>query len=44
VTSTNASYSAVEEFALRRGSAMRFDFGQITRRLFLDACDALTYA
>jgi len=44
VTSTNASYSAIEEFALRRGSAMRFDFGQITRRLFLDACDALTYA
>lgn len=44
VTSTNASYQAQEDFVLRRGSAMRWDFGQITRRLFLDAHDVLTYA
>lgn len=44
VTSTNASYQAQEDFVLRRGSAMRYDFGQITRRLFLDAHDVLTYA
>jgi len=44
VTSTNASYQAQEDFVLRRGSALRYDFGQITRRLFLDACDVLTYA
>lgn len=44
VTSTNASYSAVEAFALRRASAMRFDFGQIVRRLFTDAHQVLTYA
>lgn len=44
VTSTNASYQAQEDFVLRRGSAMRYDFGQITRRLFLDAFDVLTYA
>ena len=44
VTSTNASYQAQEDFVLRRGSALRYDFGQITRRLFLDAFDVLTYA
>ena len=44
VTSTNASYSAQEDFVLRRGSAMRFDFGQILRRLFVDAYAVLTYA
>jgi len=44
VTSTNASYSAQEDFVLRRGSAMRMDFGQILRRLFVDAYAVLTYA
>ena len=44
VTSTNASYSAVEDFVLRRGHAMRYDFGQVVRRLFLDAFDVLTYS
>ena len=44
VTSTNASYSAQEDFVLRRGSAMRMDFGQIIRRLFVDAFAVLTYA
>jgi len=44
VTSMNASYQAQEDFVLRRGSALRYDFGQITRRLFLDAFDVLTYA
>ena len=44
VSSTSSSYTAQEDFVLRRGSAMRWDFGQITRRLFLDACDVLTYA
>ena len=44
VTSTNASYQAQEDFLLRRGSAMRWDFGQVVRRLFTDAFDVLTYA
>ena len=44
VTSTNASYQAQEDFVLRRGSAMRFDFGNIVRRLFDDAFEVLTYA
>lgn len=43
VSSTNASYQAQEDFVLRRGSAMRFDFGQIVRRLFTDAFEVLTY-
>lgn len=42
ITSTSASYSAQENFVLRRASAMRFDYGQITRRLFDDAFDVLT--
>ena len=44
VTSTNASYQAQEDFVLRRGSAMRFDFGQICRRLYNDAFEVMTYA
>ena len=44
VTSTNASYQAQEDFVLRRGSAMRFDFGQICRRIFTDAVEVMTYA
>lgn len=44
VSSVNAAYSAQEDFVLRRGSAMRFDFGTACRRLFNDAYDVLTYA
>lgn len=44
VNSTNASYKAQEDFVLRRGSAMRFDFGTICRRLFNDAFEVMTYA
>lgn len=42
VTSSNASYEAQEEFVLRRGSAMRFDYGSITRRLYDEAYEVLT--
>jgi len=44
VSSTNAAYSAQEDFVLRRAHAMRWDFGQIVRRLFTDAFEVLTYA
>ena len=44
VSSTNADYQAQEDFVLRRGTAMRWDFGQIVRRLFVDAHEVLTYA
>lgn len=44
VTSTNASYQAQEDFVLRRGSAMRFDAGSLSRRLYNDAFEVLTYA
>lgn len=43
VTSTNASYQAQEEFVLRRGSAMRFDYGTLSRRLYDDAFEVLTF-
>ena len=44
VTSTNASYQAIEDFVLRRGSAMRWDTGSICRRLYIEAFEVLTYA
>lgn len=44
VTSSNASYQAQEDFVLRRGHAMRFDYGSICRRLFADAWEVLTFA
>jgi hypothetical protein len=44
VTSTNATYQAQEDFALRRGSAMRFDYGTISRRMQNDAFEVITYA
>jgi hypothetical protein len=44
VTSTNASYQAQEEFVLRRSTAMRFDYGTLSRRMYLDAFECLTYA
>src|SRR5574337_166915 len=44
VTSSNATYQAQEDFVLRRGSAMRFDYGTLSRRLYADAFEVLTYA
>jgi len=44
VTSTNASYQAQEDFVLRRGHAMRFDYGSLCRRLYSDALEVLTFA
>jgi hypothetical protein len=43
VTSSNATYSAIEAFAMTRSSAMRFDYGSVSRRLFNDAFAVLTY-
>lgn len=42
ITSTNATYQAQEDFVLRRGSAMRFDYGTLSRRLYADAFEVLT--
>lgn len=44
ITSTSASFTAQEEFVLRRGSAMRWDTGSLCRRLYNDAFEVLTYA
>lgn len=43
VVSAAASYTAQEDFALRRGSAMRFDYGSISRRLYNDAFECMTF-
>lgn len=44
VTSLNASYEAIEQYVLKRSTAMRFDHGVITQRLFDDAFDVLSLA
>lgn len=42
VINVAAQYSALEEFVLRRGTAMRFDFGEVTHTLMSDAYNGLT--
>ncbi len=42
VTSTSMSYSAMEEFAIRRSTKMRIDAGSIAYRLYDDAWSVLT--
>lgn len=42
LTSTGASFNAIESFAIRRATAMRFDYGSIARRMYDDAFDVLT--
>ena len=44
VTSSNASYSSIEAFALQRSSAMRFDYGSVSRRLYADAFEVITFS
>ena len=43
VSSLSAQYSAVEEFALRRATALRLDAGEMVYRLFDEAFEVLTY-
>jgi hypothetical protein len=43
VSSLSAQYSAVEEFALRRATALRVDSGEMVYRLFDEAFEVLTY-
>lgn len=42
VSSLSAQYSAVEQFALKRSTAMRFDNGELLYRLFDEAFEVLT--
>lgn len=44
ITNTTASYSAIEEFALRRSRAMRFDFGISLVKLYDEAFTGITLA
>lgn len=44
VSSLSAQYSAIEEFALRRATALRVDSGEMVYRLFDEAFEVLTYA
>lgn len=43
VSSLAAQYSAIEEFALRRATALRLDAGEMVYRLFDEAFEVLTY-
>lgn len=42
VTSSSATYEAIEQFVLKRSTAMRFDTGEVVERLFDDAFDVMT--
>ena len=42
VTSSSATYEAIEQFVLKRSTAMRFDTGEVVERLFDDAFDVLS--
>lgn len=42
LTNSNAEYSAVERFALRKGSGIRFDFGNLYYRLYDAAFSVLS--
>jgi len=42
IRNSEAEYQAVEQFVLRRGTALRFDFGEIAYRLFDTAFDVLS--
>jgi len=42
IRNSEAQYQAVEQFVLRRGTALRFDFGEIAYRLFDTAFDVLS--
>lgn len=44
VASLMAQYSAIEQFALRRATALRVDSGEMAYRLFDEAFEVLTYA
>ena len=44
VRSLTAKYEAVEQFVLKRSTAMRFDDGEVVYRLFDEAFEVLTYA
>lgn len=42
VTNVSASYNAIEEFVLRRGTGFRIDYGEVTHRLYDQAFDVMT--
>ena len=42
IRNSGVEASASQEFVLRRGTALRFDFGEVAHRLFDDAWDVLS--
>lgn len=42
VVNVSATYSAIEEYVLRRGSALRIDYGYVMKKLYSDAWTSLT--
>ena len=42
VISSSATYEVIEQFVLKRSTAMRFDTGEVVERLFDDAFDVLS--
>jgi len=42
ISSTTAQYSAIEQFAMKRSTMLRFDKGDMVYRLFDEAFEVLT--
>ena len=42
VVNVNATYQAIEEWVLRRATAMRFDYGEMSRKLYPEAWKKMT--
>jgi hypothetical protein len=42
VININAAYSAIEEWVLRRATAMRFDYGEMSKKLYPEAWKKMT--
>lgn len=44
VINASASYSAIEQFVLRKAQAMRFDYGEMSHKLYTDGWSKMTFA
>lgn len=44
VINVSASYQAIENYVMRRATSMRFDFGEMSHKLFTEAWSKMTFA
>lgn len=44
VINASAAYSAIEQFVLRKAQAMRFDYGEMSHKMYTDGWSKMTFA